>query len=59
MSYLRQLENASLLTSEKIGRDRIYKNIRLINILESNVLDKKLYKHMDKLQYDNEDRNEK
>ena len=33
-SYLNQLENAGLLTSEKIGREKIYKNERLINILK-------------------------
>lgn len=33
-SYLNQLEDAKLLTSEKIGRERIYKNERLISILK-------------------------
>lgn len=32
-SYLNQLEEAGLLVSEKIGREKIYKNIRLINLL--------------------------
>ena len=32
-SYLNQLEEAGLLEFEKIGRDKIYKNIRLIKIL--------------------------
>lgn len=32
-SYLNQLEDAGLLTSEKIGREKIYKNIRLIKLL--------------------------
>ena len=32
-SYLNQLEEAGLLESEKIGRDRIFKNIRLIGLL--------------------------
>ena len=35
-SYLNQLENAGLLISEKIGREKIYKNVRLINILSNN-----------------------
>ena len=35
MSYLSQLEEASFLSSEKIGRDRIYKNDRLINLLKN------------------------
>lgn len=35
-SYLNQLENAGLLISEKIGREKIYKNVRLINILSDN-----------------------
>lgn len=34
MSYLNQLEEAGFLSSEKIGRDRIYKNDRLINLLK-------------------------
>ncbi len=34
MSYLSQLEEAEFLSSEKIGRDRIYKNDRLINLLK-------------------------
>lgn len=34
MLYLRQLEEKGFLSSEKIGRDRIYKNDRLINILK-------------------------
>lgn len=33
-SYLNQLEEAKLLSSEKIGRERIYKNERLIKILK-------------------------
>ena len=32
-SYLNQLEEAGLLESEKLGRDKIYKNIRLIKLL--------------------------
>lgn len=32
-SYLNQLEEAGLLESEKIGRERIYKNTRLIKLL--------------------------
>ena len=32
-SYLNQLEEIGLLESEKIGREKIYKNIRLINLL--------------------------
>lgn len=32
-SYLNQLEEVGLIESEKIGRERIYKNIRLINLL--------------------------
>ena len=32
-SYLNQLEEIRLLESEKIGREKIYKNIRLINLL--------------------------
>ncbi len=32
-SYLNQLEKIGLLESEKIGREKIYKNIRLINLL--------------------------
>ena len=32
-SYLKQLESIGLLESEKVGRDRIYKNSRLIKIL--------------------------
>ena len=35
MSYLNQLEEAGFLSSEKIGRDRIYKNDRLINLLKN------------------------
>lgn len=34
MSYLSQLEENGFLSSEKIGRDRIYKNDRLIRILK-------------------------
>ncbi len=37
-SYLNQLEGIGLLESEKIGREKIFKNIRLINLLS----DKKL-----------------
>lgn len=33
-SYLNQLEEAGLLSSEKIGRERIYKNERLIKVLK-------------------------
>lgn len=32
-SYLNKLEEAGLLESEKLGRDKIYKNIRLIKLL--------------------------
>ena len=32
-SYLNQLEKAELLESEKIGREKIYKNNRLIKLL--------------------------
>ena len=32
-SYLNQLENVGLLEAEKIGREKIYKNIRLIKLL--------------------------
>ncbi|MCF0124262.1 MAG: Fic family protein [Clostridia bacterium] len=32
-SYLNQLEEIGLLESEKIGREKIYKNVRLINLL--------------------------
>lgn len=35
MSYLSQLEEKKFLSSEKIGRDRIYKNDRLINLLKN------------------------
>ena len=35
MSYLSQLEENEFLSSEKIGRDRIYKNDRLINLLKN------------------------
>ena len=35
-SYLNQLEDAELLVSEKIGREKIYKNVRLIKLLASN-----------------------
>ncbi len=34
-SYLNQLEDFGLLESEKIGRERIYKNVRLINLLST------------------------
>lgn len=34
-SYLNQLEKAGLLVSEKIGREKIYKNVRLIKILST------------------------
>ena len=34
-SYLNQLEEIGLLESEKIGREKIYKNIRLINLLSN------------------------
>ena len=33
---LNQLEDAELLVSEKIGREKIYKNVRLIELLASN-----------------------
>ncbi len=35
-SYLNQLEEVGLLKSEKIGREKVYKNIRLIKILSDN-----------------------
>ena len=35
-SYLNQLEDVGLLVSEKIGREKIYKNVRLIELLASN-----------------------
>lgn len=35
-SYLNQLEEIGLLESEKIGREKIYKNVRLIKLLSSN-----------------------
>ncbi len=35
-SYLNQLEEIGLLESEKIGREKIYKNIRLIKLLSDN-----------------------
>ena len=34
-SYLNQLEENGLLESEKIGREKIYKNVRLINLLSN------------------------
>ena len=36
-SYLKQLEKIGLLESEKIGRDRIYKNTRLIKVLNTDL----------------------
>jgi len=36
-SYLKQLEKVGLLESEKIGRDRIYKNTRLIKVLNTDL----------------------
>ena len=35
-SYLNQLEEVGLLESEKVGREKIYKNIRLIKLLSEN-----------------------
>ena len=35
-SYLNQLEEIGLLQSEKVGRERLYKNIRLIKLLSEN-----------------------
>ncbi len=35
-SYLNQLEEVGLLESEKIGRERLYKNVRLIKLLSEN-----------------------
>jgi len=35
-SYLNQLEEIGLLESEKIGREKVYKNIRLIKLLSEN-----------------------
>ena len=35
-SYLNQLEDIGLLESEKIGRERLYKNVRLIKLLSEN-----------------------
>ena len=32
-SYLNQLEEIGLLEAEKVGREKIYKNIRLIKLL--------------------------
>ena len=32
-SYLNQLEEIGLLESEKVGRERIYKNTKLIELL--------------------------
>ena len=34
-SYLNQLEEIGLLESEKVGREKIYKNMRLINLLSN------------------------
>lgn len=35
-SYLNQLEEIGLLESEKVGRERLYKNVRLIKLLSEN-----------------------
>ena len=35
-SYLNQLEEIGLLESEKIGREKLYKNVRLIKLLSEN-----------------------
>ena len=35
-SYLNQLEGIGLLETEKIGREKIYKNVRLIKLLSNN-----------------------
>ena len=35
-SYLNQLEEVELLESEKVGRERLYKNTRLIKLLSEN-----------------------
>ena len=35
-SYLNKLEEVGLLESEKIGREKIYKNTRLIKLLSEN-----------------------
>lgn len=35
-SYLNQLEEIGLLESEKVGRERLYKNTRLIKLLSEN-----------------------
>ena len=35
-SYLNQLEEVGLLESEKVGRERLYKNTRLIKLLSEN-----------------------
>lgn len=35
-SYLNQLEEVGLLESEKVGRERLYKNVRLIKLLSEN-----------------------
>ena len=35
-SYLNQLESIGLLKSEKIGREKLYKNVRLIKLLSEN-----------------------
>ena len=46
MSYLKQLEKVGLLESEKIGRERVYKNIRLIKVLKNMDLEDKLLSYM-------------
>ena len=35
-SYLNQLEEVGLLESEKVGREKLYKNTRLIKLLSEN-----------------------
>ena len=50
MSYLKQLEKAGLLDSEKIGRERIYKNVRLIKVLRNMDLGDKLFSYIASLE---------
>ena len=49
MSYLKQLEKVGLLESEKVGRERVYKNIRLIKVLKNMDLEDKLLSYMGSL----------
>ena len=50
MSYLKQLEKVELLESEKIGRERIYKNTRLIKVIKDIDLEDKLFSYMKSLE---------